>query len=83
MEIRVAGSRRERLLGLALRAGPPGHALMLPGCRSIHTFGMRFALDLVWLDEQGRVLAVDEAVPPGESGRGATRPRWSSLRRAG
>jgi len=60
----VARSRRARLLGLALRRRPPAHALLLPRCRSVHTFGMRFPLDLVWLDRDGRVLRVDEAVPP-------------------
>jgi uncharacterized protein len=60
----VARSRRARLLGLALRRRPPAHALLLPRCRSVHTFGMRFPLDLIWLDREGRVLRVDEAVPP-------------------
>ena len=60
----MARSRRARLLGLALRRRPPAHALLLPRCRSVHTFGMRFPLDLVWLDRDGRVLRVDEAVPP-------------------
>ena len=60
----MARSRSGRLLGLALRRRPPGHALLLPRCRSVHTFGMRFALDLIWLDRDGRVLRVDEAVPP-------------------
>jgi uncharacterized protein len=64
MEIRVARSRRERLVGLAGRRRPPDAALLLPRCRSVHTFGMRFALDLVWLDAQARVIAVDEGVPP-------------------
>jgi uncharacterized protein len=64
VRIVIADSRRARLLGLALRRRPPGHALLLPRCRSIHTFGMRFALDLVWLDRDGRVIAVDEGVPP-------------------
>jgi uncharacterized membrane protein (UPF0127 family) len=65
VEIIVARSRRTRLLGLALRRRTPaGGALLLPSCRSIHTFGMRYALDLVWLDRQGRVLAIDERVPP-------------------
>ena len=65
MEIVVARSRWARLRGLALRRrAPPDTALLLPRCRSVHTFGMRFELDLIWLDEHGRVLAVDESVPP-------------------
>jgi uncharacterized membrane protein (UPF0127 family) len=64
MEIRVARSRRTRLIGLALRRRPPAHALLLPRCRSVHTFGMRFPLDLIWLDRDGRALRVDEGVPP-------------------
>ena len=64
MEIVVARSPLARLLGLALRRRPPGHALLLPRCRSVHTFGMRFPLDLIWLDRAGRVVRVDEAVPP-------------------
>ena len=65
MRIVVADSRRSRLLGLALRRRPPpGAGLLLPRCRSVHTFGMRFALDLVWLDRDWRLLAVDTDVPP-------------------
>jgi uncharacterized protein len=64
MEIRVARSPWSRLVGLAFRPAPPDTALLLPRCRSVHTFGMRFALDLVWLDAGGRVLAVDERVAP-------------------
>jgi hypothetical protein len=65
VDVVVARSRRARLLGLALRRRPPGHVLLLPRCRSVHTFGMRFPLDLIWLDRDGRVLRVDAAVPPG------------------
>lgn len=61
----MADSFRARLLGLALRRRPPpGRALLLPRCRSVHTFGMRFALDLVWLDSDGGVLGVEEGVRP-------------------
>jgi uncharacterized protein len=65
VEIRVARSRRSRLVGLALRRRPPPDlALLLPRCRSVHTFGMRFALDLVWLDRAGRVVAIERGVAP-------------------
>jgi len=63
MEVRVADGFLSRLVGLAFRADR-GVALHLPRCRSVHTFGMRFALDLVWLDGAGEVVRVDRAVPP-------------------
>ena len=57
--MRVANTFRARLLGLALRSRPPDHALLLPRTRAVHTFGMRFDLDLYWLDADGRVVRVD------------------------
>ena len=61
----MADTWRSRLFGLALRRRPsPGMGLLLPRCRSVHTFGMRYALDLVWLDRDGLPLALDERVPP-------------------
>jgi uncharacterized membrane protein (UPF0127 family) len=63
--VHEAISLRSRLLGLAfLRALPPGHALLIPHCRSVHTFGMRFPIDIVFLDENGRVLRVARDTPP-------------------
>ena len=60
-----ATTLRSRLLGLALLGElPPGHALFFARCRSVHTFGMRFALDLVFLDRRGRVLRVERGVRP-------------------
>ena len=50
--------------GLALRR-EAAEPLLIPRCRSVHTFGMRFALDLLWLDERGQVLRVDRGVGPG------------------
>ncbi len=60
-----ANSRAARMKGLAkLDALPERLALHIPRCRSVHTFTMRFPLDLIWLDKQGRVVRVDPAVPP-------------------
>lgn len=64
-DVRRAHDPLARLLGLAgLRTLPPATGLLLPGTRSIHTLGMRFALDLVWLDGEGRVVRVDRGVRP-------------------
>lgn len=64
-DVRHAHDPLARLIGLAgLRSLPRDAGLLLPRTRSIHTFGMRFALDLVWLDRGGRVVQVDRHVPP-------------------
>jgi uncharacterized membrane protein (UPF0127 family) len=60
----VARGFRERLVGLAWSGTPRAAALLLPRCRSVHTFGMRFALDLFWLDASGEVVRVDHGVRP-------------------
>ena len=65
LTVHEARGFRARLLGLSLmRKPPPGHALLIPRCRCVHTFGMRFALDLVWLDSDGATLQREGAVPP-------------------
>lgn len=61
--LEVAATRRARGRGLLGRSALAG-ALWLPGVRSVHTVGMRFALDVAWLDRSGRVLRV-RRVPPG------------------
>ena len=61
----VAGDRRSRGLGLArLDELPAGNALLLERCRSVHTAGMRFALDLLWLDAAGARVRLDRDVAP-------------------
>jgi uncharacterized protein len=65
-EVPVATSVASRLLGLALlsREGA-GEGLLIPRCRSVHTLGLLFDLDLVFLDAEGRVVELRRAVPPG------------------
>jgi uncharacterized membrane protein (UPF0127 family) len=54
-----------RLLGLLPRSGlQPGEGLILPGCSQIHMFGMRFAIDLLFLDEKNLVLETIPAIKP-------------------
>lgn len=63
--VREARTRRARLAGLARLAEPPAEPLLLQRCRSVHTYGMRFPLDLLWLDEDELIVRVDRGVPPG------------------
>ena len=64
-EVPVATRTRCRLLGLAwLDRGEAGPGLLIPRCASVHTFGMRFALDLFFLDEAGAVLLIRRRIPP-------------------
>jgi uncharacterized protein len=66
LEVPVATTRLSRVLGLALLTRErAGAGLLIPGCRSVHTFGMRFPLDLLFLDRESRVIEIRRNVPPG------------------
>jgi uncharacterized membrane protein (UPF0127 family) len=60
-----AQTHRSRRRGLSrLDSLPIDHALHIPATPSVHTFGMRFALDLIWLDRDGAVVRIDRGVGP-------------------
>ncbi len=62
--VEVPTRRRERIHGLLGRERlEPGHALLLLGTRSIHTFGVRFPLTVAFLDERFRVIRVRTVRP--------------------
>lgn len=42
------------------------YALHITPCNQIHMLNMRFALDVIYLDQDGRVVRVDENVQPGK-----------------
>jgi uncharacterized membrane protein (UPF0127 family) len=42
---------------------PDGFALIIAPCNAVHTFGMRFAIDLLFVAKDGTVLKVCHAVP--------------------
>lgn len=53
---RIGLLRHERL--------EPGEGLWITPCESVHTFFMKFAIDLVYLNQKKRVRKVRHAVPP-------------------
>jgi hypothetical protein len=66
VEVPEADRYPARLLGLAgIRRERAGAGLLLPGCRSVHTVGMRFEIDVVFLDDAGGVLRTEARVGPG------------------
>jgi hypothetical protein len=42
----------------------PGEGLWIVPCESVHTFFMKFPIDLVYLDKRRRVRKIRSAVPP-------------------
>lgn len=70
--LEVATNPRRRARGLLGRDGIDG-ALLIPKCRSVHTFGMRFPIDVAFLDKEQRVVKV---VTLGRSRM--TAPVWSA-----
>lgn len=57
-----AEGRRARARGLLGRTGIGG-ALVLEPCRWVHTVGMRFAIDVAYLDADGTVLKITQMRP--------------------
>ena len=63
LEVADSGPRRSK--GLLGRDGlGSGEGLWIVPCESVHTFFMRFAIDLVYLDRKNKVKKVRSAVPP-------------------
>ncbi len=64
-DVRVMKYFPQRLVGmLYLRATSHQRAFWFPRCSSIHTWGMRFAIDIIGLDSQLRIVAVHRNVQP-------------------
>ena len=55
--VAVAATRAARAVGLLSRDGlAPGEALWIVPSRGVHTWGMRFSIDILALDEAGMVI---------------------------
>ena len=57
-----SASRREGLLKQAV--WPAGSALIIAPCQAVHTVGMKFAIDVVFVNRAGTVVKVRERVRP-------------------
>lgn len=60
-----ANSVTKRMIGLLNRKSlAPGEGLLLDRCYGIHTFFMRFTIDVLFLDKDYRVMRAVPALPP-------------------
>jgi uncharacterized membrane protein (UPF0127 family) len=75
-KIGVADTSLRRMVGLlGQRSLEPGSGLYIEPSQAVHTFGMAFAIDIIFVDKKDRVVGVREAVPPSRM----TRPFWKAL----
>lgn len=68
MRIVIATSifaRARGLLGTSASWGDGNRMLILVPCKSVHTIGMRYALDIAFVDRNGIVLRSERNVRPG------------------
>lgn len=66
-EVVVADTYLRRLVGLlgkTKRWARPGRGLWITPSHGVHTFGMLFPLDLIFLDQEKQVVAIEEHVRP-------------------
>lgn len=71
--LRIAASYRHRARGLLGQDGVDG-ALLITPCGSVHSFRMRFTIDVAYLDRKFTVLAV-HTMKPGRLGLPRLRAR--------
>jgi uncharacterized membrane protein (UPF0127 family) len=65
IELEVALSTGDRMKGLLGRDSlEKGRGFLLPGCSCVHTFFMRFPIDLVYINSEMTVVKVRRNVPP-------------------
>lgn len=63
--VRVADRVWPRLRGLLGHPEPaPGEGLLIEPCNGIHTLGMRYPIDVLFLRRDGVVIRCERALPP-------------------
>jgi len=71
-QLTVAGTHWSRLRGLMCTSATKfcaGDGLWIVPCRGVHTFAMRFPIDVIYLDGSKRVVHVEENLKPWRMGR--------------
>jgi hypothetical protein len=67
--IGVADRWWSRARGLLGRRLDPREGLLIRPCRAVHMFGMRYAIDVAFLDAAGRIVATYQGLRPARTTR--------------
>ena len=67
MRVLYAETPLKRLIGMLLgRGSSDGECLVLRPCNDVHTLGMRWPIDIAFVDAMGRVMRSERGVSPGK-----------------
>jgi uncharacterized protein len=62
--VSVADTSAKRRTGLLKHKSlPSGHGLWIVPCEAVHTFGMKFPIDVIFLNRQRKVLKIRKNMP--------------------
>lgn len=66
-EVKIADGFITRLIGLLRTAGlSENQGLLLKKCKQVHTFGMKFVIDVIFLSKDGDILHMEPEMEPGK-----------------
>ena len=66
----VANTFLKRFKGLMFsKELPDENALYIMPCNEIHTFNMKYSIDVLYLDKNNKILAINEDMKPGRIGK--------------
>ncbi len=69
-DLDVTASFLERFRGLMFTSSiPDSYGLFIRPCNQIHMMNMKFPLDVIYLDEDGTILHMDENIQPWRIGK--------------
>ena len=79
LEVKIANTFLTRLAGLMFQKKlPQGTGLLLVPCNSVHMCFMRFAIDVVYLDKEYKIIEIVKNLKPW-IGLSLYSPAWATL----
>lgn len=66
LDVLIADSFTKRLFGYMFRKTPHHNVILLKPCNSIHTFFMKFNIDVLFLDDHMQVIKKITRLGPGQ-----------------